>query len=58
MQENAILGTAIAALEEIKALDLVTLHVGDRTSVTDYMLIASGTSERHVRSLTGNVVRT
>jgi ribosome-associated protein len=35
----------------------VTLDVSDRTSVTDFMLIASGTSERHVRSLTGNVVR-
>ena len=57
MHENTILGIATAALEEIKALDLVTLHVSDRTSVTDYMVIASGTSERHVRSLTGNVVR-
>jgi ribosome-associated protein len=57
MHENPILGIATAALEEIKALDLVTLDVSDRTSVTDFMLIASGTSERHVRSLTGNVVR-
>ncbi|MDH3715628.1 MAG: ribosome silencing factor [Gammaproteobacteria bacterium] len=57
MHENPILGIATAALEEIKALNLVILDVSDRTSVTDYMLIASGTSERHVRSLTGNVVR-
>ncbi len=57
MQEPPILGTAVAALEEIKALEVVILDVSDRTSVTDYMVIASGTSERHVRSLTGNVVR-
>ena len=57
MQENPLLGIATAALEEIKALDLVTLDVSDRTSVTDFMVIASGTSERHVRSITGNVVR-
>ncbi|MDH3451658.1 MAG: ribosome silencing factor [Gammaproteobacteria bacterium] len=57
MQVNRILAIATAALEEIKALDLVTLDVSDRTSVTDYMVIASGTSERHVRALTGNVVR-
>ena len=57
MQENPLLDIAIAALEEIKALDLITLDVSNRTSVTDFMVIASGTSERHVRSLTGNVVR-
>jgi len=57
MQENPLLDIAIAALEEIKALDLITLDVSDRTSVPDFMVIASGTSERHVRSLTGNVVR-
>lgn len=57
MQPPPILATAIAALEEIKAQQLVTLDVSDRTSVTDFMVIASATSERHVRSLTGNVVR-
>lgn len=57
MQDNAILSIATEALEEVKGLDLVTLHVADRTSVTDYMLIASGTSERHVRALAGNVVQ-
>lgn len=57
MPETAILEIAIAALEEVKAQELVTLDVSDRTSVTDYMVIASGTSERHVRALTGNVVR-
>lgn len=57
MHDNPILSIATEALEEIKALNLVRLDVADRTSVTDYMLIASGTSERHVRSLAGNVVQ-
>ncbi len=57
MHDNPILSIATEALEEIKALNLVQLDVADRTSVTDYMLIASGNSERHVRSLAGNVVQ-
>lgn len=57
MHDNSVLRIATEALEEIKAQDLVRLDVADRTSVTDYMLIASGTSERHVRSLAGNVVQ-
>jgi len=45
----------IDALDDVKAKNIVTLDVRGMTSVTDYMVIASGTSNRHVRSLVDNV---
>lgn len=45
----------IDALEDIKAQDIVKLDVRDMTTVTDYMIIASGTSNRHVQALVDNV---
>ncbi len=44
------------ALDELKAKDVVRIDVKELTSVTDYMIIASGTSGRHVNSLSDNVV--
>lgn len=45
-----------AALDEVKGLDLKVLDVRQLTSVTDFMVVASGTSDRHVRALARNVV--
>ena len=44
------------SLDDLKAIDVTTLNVTGFTSVTDYMLIASGTSNRHVRSIADNVM--
>ena len=43
------------ALDDLKAVNPVVLDVGQLTDVTDYMIIASGTSNRHVKSLAENV---
>lgn len=45
----------IAALEDLKAVDVVVLSVAESSSVTDWMIIASGTSNRHVKSLANNI---
>jgi len=45
----------IAALDDGKAQDIVKLDVRDLTTVTDYMIVASGTSNRHVRALANAV---
>jgi len=42
------------ALDDTKATDIAWLDVRDMTSVTDYMIVASGTSNRHVRALAEN----
>ena len=56
MQSEDLVKLAITALEEIKAQDITTIDVRGKTSITDFMLIASGTSSRHVKSLVDNVL--
>ena len=45
-----------AALDDLKALDTIVLDVRNMTSITDVMIVASGTSTRHVQSLAQRVV--
>ena len=46
-----------AALEELKARDVREIDVRGKTGITDYMVIASGTSTRHVKSLADEVMK-
>ena len=46
-----IVGVAHAALEELKATDVVSLDVRHLTSLLDVMIVASGRSDRHVRAI-------
>ena len=39
------------AVENAKAQNIITLNVAHLTSITDYMLICSGTSSRHMRHI-------
>ena len=55
MNSEALTDLVIEALEDVKAQDIVRLDVRDATTVTDYMVIASGTSNRHVKALVDNV---
>ena len=56
MRSNQLKDLVVAALEEIKAKDIVALDVHNLTSITDYMVVASGTSSRQVKALADNVV--
>lgn len=51
MDSEKLSELVVGALEEVKAKDIVKLDVSDLTTVTDYMIVASGTSNRHVRAL-------
>lgn len=46
---------AIDALEDVKAKDIRVLDVRGISSITDFMVIASGTSTRQVRAIANNV---
>ena len=46
----------VRALEDLKGREILALDVSRATSVTDYMVIASGTSNRHVRALVDTVL--
>lgn len=54
---DAILKTVHAAVAELKANDVTELDVRGKSSVCDYMVIASGTSTRHVKSIADEVVK-
>ncbi|HEY2344382.1 MAG TPA: ribosome silencing factor [Xanthomonadaceae bacterium] len=54
---EALLGQVRLALEEIKAKDSNEIDVRGKTSIADFMVIASGTSTRHVKSIADEVVK-
>lgn len=54
---EALLAQVHEALAEMKGKDTTEIDVRGKTSVCDYMVIASGTSTRHVKSLADEVVR-
>ena len=45
-----ILKNIINELEDNKAINIVSIDVKEKTSITDYMVFATGTSNRHVHS--------
>ncbi|HCE39282.1 ribosome silencing factor [Alloalcanivorax profundimaris] len=51
-----LLDLVLDALEELKAKNIASLDVRAMTSVADDMVIASGTSSRHVKALADNVM--
>jgi len=52
-----LLATVREAVEELKAKDVTEIDVRGKSSVADYMVIASGTSTRHVKAIADEVVR-
>ena len=46
----------IKTLDLNKALDIVTIDLKGKSSMADYMIIASGTSSRHIQSLSEQVL--
>jgi ribosome-associated protein len=47
----------LAALEDLKAKDVREIDVRGKTSIADILVIASGTSTRHVKSIADEVVK-
>ena len=57
MRSKQLLALAEHALADLKARDVKVLDVRELTSITDYMVVASGTSDRHVKSIADRLVQ-
>ncbi|MEM9331030.1 MAG: ribosome silencing factor [Pseudomonadota bacterium] len=52
-----VLETVTNSLEGSKAEDLVTIDIKDKSALADYMVIASGRSNRHVSAIADHLLR-
>ena len=55
MQAEDLRDLVLKSLDDMKARDVKVLDVRGKTSITDIMIIASGTSDRHVKSVAETV---
>lgn len=51
----ALLAAVTMSLDDNKAEDVVVIDLSGKTSIADYMVIACGTSQRHVGAMTNNL---
>ena len=58
MRSEELVELASAALEEVKAVDIQVLDERRLTDVTDFMVVATGRSDRQVRALAEEVITT
>ena len=56
MQADEVRDAVVAELEDAKALDIKVMDVTGLTDITDYMVLATGTSSRHVKSVADKLV--
>jgi len=53
--EDRLLNIVVDAIDDMKGVDVMVIDVREMTSITDRMVIASGTSSRHVKAIADNV---
>lgn len=56
MHSEELVALVADALKELKARNTCVLNVGELTTITNHMVIASGTSSRHVRAIADRVI--
>jgi ribosome-associated protein len=55
LQTEQLKAFVIEKLEDMKGRDIIALNISDKASFADYMVICSGNSNRHVKSLANSV---
>jgi ribosome-associated protein len=55
MNSKAVLKLVVGTLEDMKGVDLVVMDIVGKSSIADAMVLVTGTSQRHVRSLAESV---
>ena len=56
MNFNLIKKTIEKILDDNKAINIVSIDLKKKSYIADYMIIASGTSSRHIQSMSDNIV--
>ena len=56
MEADVLRQLVVDTLDDMKAEETVVLDVRDKTTIAIYMVVASGRSDRHVRSIADRVV--
>lgn len=56
MKNNNAVEIVINALEDMKGKDITVIDTHDKTDVFDAMIIVTGTSDRHIKSIADNLV--
>ena len=57
MNKNNSIEIAVHALEELKGQNITVIDTKDKSDVFDAMIIVTGTSDRHVKSLADQLVQ-
>ena len=57
ISSKKLLSVTCKSLEDGKAIDIKTINLKGRSSIADFMIIASGVSSRQVSSLANNLIR-
>lgn len=57
METTELQSAVLSSLEDSKAKDIINLDVRQLTDITDYMIICSGTSNRHLHSIADSILR-
>lgn len=57
MQAEELRDLVVNALEDVKGVDVVVIDVRGKTAITDFMIVATGTSDRHVKALADNTLK-
>ena len=55
MQLETLRELVVETLNDMKARDIEVMDVRGKTAITDYMIVASGTSDRHVKAIAETV---
>lgn len=54
--KNPLLNKLILSLEDIQAIDVSVIDVSKQTTITDYMIVCSGRSSRHVKAIAQQIM--
>jgi ribosome-associated protein len=57
MKKNKTIEIIVNALEDMKGVDITVIETEGKTDVFDAMVIVTGTSDRHVKSLANSLVQ-